>query len=327
MEERNKIPLPGEMIPRPQAREEETKPTMFRILTANEAMEEAAAHPDPVPLYPPLVYEGEIICVYADSNVGKSIYVIQMAVTMAKEHKVLYFDFELSDKQFQLRYTSDNGTLFKFPDNLYRVEIDPDKIDIAATNFEQIVIKQIEDVALQTGATIIIIDNLTWLCNEAEKGEAAGTLMKALLSLKRKHAWTIIVVAHTPKRSLSNPITQNDLAGSKRIFNLIDSAFSIGYSAKDCGLRYIKQTKVRYGEFQYTSENVCVCQIDKVGSFTKFVRVGFATEQEHLRTADKKEDIALKEAAYQLREAGKSIRDIAVRLGVSKSKIQRLLTG
>ena len=52
---------------------------------------------------------------------------------------------------------------------------------------------------------------------------------------------SILVLAHTPKRSLDCPITSNDLAGSKRLYNFFDSVFTIGKSAQDGGLRYVKQ--------------------------------------------------------------------------------------
>ena len=297
---------------------------MFNVLSANETIEEAAKRPDPKPLWLTLWYEGEVCCLYADSNVGKSVYAVQMASCIAQTEKVLYFDFELSDKQFQLRYTDDSGNTHKFPDNLFRCEINPDNMEVGA-DFENVVIHDIEKTALHMGINIIIVDNLTWLCNASEKGEAAGLLMKSLMGLKRKHGWSILIIAHTPKRSLSNPITQNDLAGSKKLFNFFDSAFSIGFSAKDEGLRYIKQTKVRSGELIYNSQHVIVYSVEKIGSFTQFVKRGYATEKEHLQSMSNKEDIALKEAVISLRNEGKSIRAIGLELGISKSKVDRLL--
>ena len=61
-----------------------------------------------------------------------------------------------------------------------------------------------------------------------------------------------------PKRDLSSPITQNHLAGSKKLYNFFDSVFAIGMSAKDNRLRYIKQVKVRAGAFKYDASNVLV---------------------------------------------------------------------
>ena len=73
---------------------------------------EAKQRPTPKELWLSLWYEGAVCCLFADSNLGKSIYAVQIANEIAKREKVIYFDFELSDKQFQLRYTDENGNLY-----------------------------------------------------------------------------------------------------------------------------------------------------------------------------------------------------------------------
>ena len=78
---------------------------MLSIRSANQTLMEAKQRPDPKPLWLSLWYEGEVCCLFADSNLGKSIYAVQIADSIAQTQRVLYFDFELSDKQFQLRYT------------------------------------------------------------------------------------------------------------------------------------------------------------------------------------------------------------------------------
>ena len=296
---------------------------IFTIKTANQAIREAKQRPNPEDLWLTLWYEGEACCLFADSNLGKSIYAVQIATSIAEKQRVLYFDFELSDKQFQLRYTDEEGNLFQFPNNLYRVEINREALGI--DNFEDSVILNIEEAAVKTNAKVLIIDNLTYLCIATEKGDLAGSLMMKLMRLKREYGLSILVLAHTPKRPLTNPITQNDLAGSKKLYNFFDSVFAIGKSAKDSNLRYIKQLKVGYGNYTYDMDNVIVCSIEKVGSFLKFVNVGFAEEREHLKEQTENDITTLIENAKDLRSQGKSIREIASILGVSKSKIDRLL--
>lgn len=296
---------------------------IFTIKTANQAIREAKQRPNPEDLWLTLWYEGEACCLFADSNLGKSIYAVQIATSIAEKQRVLYFDFELSDKQFQLRYTDEEGNLFQFPNNLYRVEINREALGI--DNFEDSVILNIEEAAVKTNAKVLIIDNLTYLCIATEKGDLAGSLMMKLMRLKREYGLSILVLAHTPKRPLTNPITQNDLAGSKKLYNFFDSVFAIGKSAKDSNLRYIKQLKVRYGNYTYDMDNVIVCSIEKVGSFLKFVQIGFAEEREHLKEQTENDITTLIENAKDLRSQGKSIREIASILGVSKSKIDRLL--
>lgn len=324
-DERNYAAMIGDELANAETMRDSTPETVgvLRIKTANETIMEAQRRPDPNPLWLSLWYEGEVCCLFADSNLGKSIYAVQIGEVIAYSQKVLYFDFELSDKQFQLRYTDDDDHLYQFSDNFYRVEIDRESLDVA--NFEDLLINNIEAAALQHGAKVLIIDNLTWLCCNSEQSEDAGQFMKRLMALKKKHDLSLLIIAHTPKRNLSSPITANDLAGSKKLYNFFDSCFAIGQSAKDSGLRYIKQMKNRHGEFVYDAENVIVCQIEKIDAFLQFTTIGYATEREHLKRpteGDLSQDII---NVKELGQKGYSVREIAKRLNMSKSKAHRLL--
>ena len=299
------------------------KSGMFTVRTANRTIQEAANRPDPVPLWMTLWYEGEVCCLFADSNLGKSIYAVQIASSIAKTRKVLYFDFELSDKQFQLRYTNmETGKCHEFPPDLYRVEITRD-FDYPDGSFEDALIMEIEQLSLKADCRILIIDNLSYLCMTSEKGEDAGRLMSRLMELKRRHGLSMLILAHTPKRQLNMPITQNDLAGSKKLYNFFDSVFAIGKSAKDGNLRYIKQLKVRYGCFEYGADNVIVCSIEKEDDFLQFVTVGYATESSHLKEITNEEKGRLKDEAKALHSQGISYREIAKQLAISKTTAER----
>ncbi|MDR2585921.1 MAG: AAA family ATPase, partial [Prevotellaceae bacterium] len=296
---------------------------MFSVKTANRTIREAAMRPNPNVLWKTLWYEGEACFLFSDSNLGKSILATQIGAMIAERQKVLLFDFELSDKQFQLRYTGENGELHQFPENFYRVEINSESLNTA--NFEDSVIENIETAALQTGAKVLIVDNLTYLCIAAEKGDAAGLLMMRLTALKKKYGLSLLVLAHTPKRPLSNPITQNDLAGSKKLYNFFDSGFAIGRSARDGGLRYIKQLKCRHGEFTYDGENVLLFSIEKDGTFLHFEQRGFVTEKEHLKEQDGTEVGQTLSQVETLVGQKKTIREIANELNISRSKAGRMV--
>lgn len=324
-DDRNVVALIGEDLSRAEALRESIPNAvgMLRIKSANDTLREAQLRPDPKPLWLSLWYEGEVCCLFADSNLGKSIYAVQIGEHIAQTQSVLYFDFELSDKQFQLRYTDGAGNLHRFSDRFYRAEIDKDFLD--TDNFEDAIISNIEATALQSGAKVLMIDNLTWLCCNSEKGDDAGRFMKRLMALKKKHDLSLLIIAHTPKRNQSNPITPNDLAGSKKLYNFFDSSFAIGQSAKDGGLRYIKQMKNRHGEFVYDSENVIVCQVEKVDAFLQFSTLGFATEREHLKRQSEGEVTQDLASVKELEQQGLSVREIAKCLNMSKSKVHRLL--
>ena len=297
---------------------------MFTVKTANRTLSDAALRPNPRSLFLELWYEGEVCCLFSDSNLGKSIYAVQIAEEIAKTQRVLLVDCELSDKQFQLRYTdADTGYRHPFPDLLLRAEINPLAMD--PQDLEGKIILNIENMALKLEASILIIDNLTYLCNSSDKGLDAGIFMMKLMNLKKMHGWSILIIAHTPKRSLSSPITQNDLAGSKKLYNFFDSVFAIGKSAKDERLRYVKQLKVRAGEFRYDSDNVLVYEIEKTYGFVHFEFRGFSSEKEHLKELSDKDVDAKWKNVMDLKEQGKSLRDIAALTGFSKSKVERII--
>lgn len=297
---------------------------MLTIKSANQTVVDAARRPDPRELYHELLYEGEVCCLFADSNLGKSIFAVQMADEIARSQNVLYVDCELSDKQFQLRYLdSESNTKHLFPEGLYRAEVNP--YAIGADGYEEAIIQDIETAAQRLDCKIIMIDNLTYLCNSADKGVDAGVFMMKLMALKKKRNLSLLLIAHTPKRDLSSPITQNHLAGSKKLYNFFDSVFAIGMSAKDSSLRYVKQVKVRAGAFRYDAHNVLVYEVDKVNGFLKFNFREFATEEEHLRHRQTIEVNETEMRILQLSKEGLSLRKIADETGVSKSTVSNIL--
>jgi KaiC/GvpD/RAD55 family RecA-like ATPase len=296
---------------------------MLSIKSANRTLTEASMTANPKQLYGEFWFEHEIGCLFADSNVGKSILAIQIAEDIAKTGEiVLYFDFELSEKQFQLRFTDEQGSLHHFPSTLYRVQPDMNLIASIDEPFEDALMRNIENVAVETKARILIIDNISILCMQMEKGEDSAALVQRLRTLKNKYGFSILIIAHTPKRNMSMPITQNDLAGSKKLFNFIDSCFAIGLSAQGGNMRYVKQVKVRNCEMRYGGDNVMVCHIEKVGTMVQFINMGTAPEHDHLRMVNREEQV---QEARLLSASGLSLRDIASRMGVSKSTVNRML--
>lgn len=188
---------------------------MMTIKTANLTILEASQQPAPRALWKSFWYEGELSCLFADSNVGKSILAVQIADRIARTDIVLYLDFELSEKQFQLRYTDRHGRLHTFPDKLYRVSIDCNSLLDA--NFEEAIIGSIEQMALQTGCRIFIVDNLTYLCCAIEKGDAAGRLMIHLNNLKRGTDCQSLywhTLPSVPWSAPSHPTTLQEASGS-----------------------------------------------------------------------------------------------------------------
>lgn len=271
---------------------------IFSGMSANETIVKAKEQKDPKKLWKEFWFENEVCCLFADANVGKSILAVQIGNAIAEKVKnsetVLYYDFELSKKQFELRYTDEKTKdTFNFSDKFIRVELDSDAVkdycDATKESFDDVLIGGIEANINKYNSKIIIVDNLSWLVNMKDTATTAGKLMKNLCTLKKKYGMSILVLSHTPKRNLGSPLTQNSLSGSKKLTNFFDAMFAVGMSLKDPSTRYIKQIKVRTGEFKYGENHVELCKIEKNGSFLGFTHIGYSSEDEQLKSSkDKK---------------------------------------
>lgn len=308
---------------------------LFR--TANECIQSAKLKPVPKMLFSEFWHEDEICILFADTNVGKSILAVQIADSISKGQpikgfkmtalcqKVLYFDFELSEKQFENRYSMNYQNHYTFFSYFYRIEINSKCVDFL--NFEQKLFHEIENAIINLGAKVLIVDNLTYLKTQTtETSKEALPLMKLLKDLKLKYNLSILVLAHTPKRNHSSPININDIAGSRQLANFTDSAFAIGQSSKDKSFRYIKQIKARATEKMYESENVILCMIGKTINFLGFEFIDYVYESQHLAVQETKAKDELEDAILELKKEHPDISGYAIaqRLGINKMKVKRV---
>lgn len=310
---------------------------LFTVKTASEWIEEAKNRPIPKMLFGEFWFEGEVCILFSDTNLGKSILAVQIGNSISKNEEIngfkleapkqsiLYFDFELSDKQFENRYSTNYSEHYGFDENFIRIEMNSDATHPAGETFEDFLLYSLEQSIINTNAKVIILDNITFLKTGTESAKDALPLMKDLKSLKNKYGLSILVLAHTPKRDLSKEITRNDLAGSKMLINFCDSSFTIGESSKDKNLRYIKQIKQRNTENIYNSENVCVCEISKQQSFLGFELIDYSSENEHLKNFTEQDRDSIIEQVKLLSSQGKTQREISEELGISLGAVNKYL--
>ena len=296
---------------------------IFSVKKANDWIKDSRERPDPRTFFHGLIVEYECTVIFASSGVGKSIYVTQIAEDIAWKEPLLFIDLELADKQFQMRYTDPvTNEIHMFPDNFERAEIDPELI--VGEDLEEAILDSIEEAA-KKGTRFFVLDNITFACNDSEKGATAGAFMMKIIRLKKKYHLTIIVIAHTPKRRGYEPITQNDLAGSAKLINFFDAGIAIARSAKDPNLRYVKQVKVRTGEYLYDAENVMIYDVNKVNGFLKFEFREYGREGDHLKTPSKDFELEEIQDILKFQAQGKSLRAIAKELDMSLGMVQRRL--
>lgn len=319
-----------------EVQEESPIASYFKVLSGAEWMDEAAHMPVKRKLAGELWFEGENAVLFADSNAGKSILAVQIADAISRgepihplemtadAQPVIYFDFEMESYQFSHRYSDEGTNPFKWHANFNRVEISDDA-DVPSGNFTQFVCDAIESVMSRVGAKIAIIDNISYLNDELEKSKAAAPLIKQLKAIKKRNGFSFLILAHTPKRQNTKPITKNDLSGSKMIMNLVDSAFAIGDSKQEPGLHYIKQVKSRNARYVYDKDNVLLGKIVKEVNFLKFEFMGTALELDHLESAEPISRERLVNLIKHEYPKGKSCRSIADQAGYSHTTVNKVV--
>ena len=312
---------------------------LFRIKPADQWLNEEYSKPEARQLFGTLWHEHELCILFADTNLGKSILAVQIGYCLGKAAgmepfgsqadealKVLYIDFELSPAQFKARYYHHQHGMHHFGENFIRAEFNPAGDDpLLYDKYEDYVQQKIEGAIRQTNAEVLIIDNITCVGGVATQATTALPLIKTLKALKTKHKLSVLVLAHTPKRSLYNPITVNDLQGSKMLINFADSAFAIGQSHQDAGLRYIKQVKQRNSGSDYGAAHVCLFRIVKHQSFLSFRFEGHDTEAAHLQKVGIGLTDETRQRILELHGQGLSLRQVAEHLKIGLSTVRREL--
>lgn len=306
--------------------------------TSQQRLKDATLQPPIKMLVGEIWLSGELHILFADTGVGKSIFAVTIGDALSKGNhvlflknecnplKVLYYDFELSDRQFLKRYSGESGECFPFSDSFYIDNIDFVELHKSSNggSLEQALLNKIRIDIKRLFINVLIIDNLTYLKTQTTQStESALELMRSLNELKKELNISILVLAHTPKVDPFAPLTINSLAGSKHISNFADSVSAIGKSVQGSQIRYIKQVKPsRSAEMLYDSENVIACELVKEDTFLTFKFLDFQREKSHLKhSVGDEEREQMIEKARELKTQGRSYSEIAdIILGDSKKK-------
>lgn len=287
--------------------------------TIKDTMVQGRNLPDKKQLFNEFWFENEICVLFSEQGKGKTILAVQIVAEIAKNEMVLYLDYEMGDKQLYNRY-SESGVEFEFNDNF----LHPDNINFRDSSK---IISYIRRMSTTYGIKTIIIDNISALSYQLESASAMIKLMSELNKLKKELGLSILLLGHTIKRNKKNPITDNDLSGSKKIIALVDSAFAINSAINDDKQLYLKQIKCRECEMKYGSDNVMMCIIEKFDSFIQFVPNGFSKEEELLDknkgrlTKEEMIEMIVQQHAYDL-----SNRVIAKNLNISEGTVRNYLS-
>ena len=286
-----------------------------------------------------LWFENEFAILFGRTNTGKSLYAVQIAEHISGElgKTVLYLDLELSMKQFQERYTSRNGELHIWPDNLHR----PDLSMIGDGLYDSgRFLPLIRRMMAKVNARVLLLDNLTFLVNNGGmKAEDVKPICQEFCNWA-KEGYSILVVNHTPKIQPFTPLDINHCLGSSMLTNFVQSVFAIGTDSSNPSTgRYVKQLKSRNGRIVWDGNHVIPYVIDKTldPTMLRFIQpaqlhqtgmetstpIQTARECDLLRDADNMQ----LEQIRKLHEQGMSNRKIAEKLNLSPATIGKRLKG
>ena len=295
------------------------QPSFIDVSLFNDYLEEGRRMEVPKELIHHIVVEHEVTFLFGDTGIGKSILAMQMACEMARQGKrVLYVNFELSKQQLAQRYPN-----YQCHGAFYIANIDYTKMHDVTE--QGMILDEIQRRALERDIEVVFIDNFTNLCINSKEGSEAGNIMLQLMSLRMTHNWTMVILAHVPKRKPGDPLTLNDLAGSKILSNIADNVIGLNKSKKDKDMRYIIQLKYRSFPIELDYKNVQELHLTTSDNWLHFEYGGYDEERAHLpRSRDEKAELE-RDIIKELKEPnGLAYRQIADKLGTSLGTVARV---
>lgn len=208
-----------------------------------------------------LWFENECACIFGDTNIGKTTLAFQIAADVASTGLgVLYFDFE---NMMHQHYTRNWGMFSDIPDTLYPMYFSQDTSfkDMLSTDT---ILDSIESEFLENNFSVIVIDDISYLCQMKSTKKASRVLRRFRYWINRYHI-SILVVAHAMNHRPGTPLTLDHLMGDRQLqyaFDTIISLNRIPRGTLDTGAtHYIKQLKSRYTKLIVTAEKVVTMKL------------------------------------------------------------------
>lgn len=201
-------------------------------------LETAEALPPLEPLYYEAIFEGDLHLLSGDTGIGKSIFAIQLAKQFSETKRILYFDFEMSNRNHLKRYPVKS----QFNDNFF-IKFGREVFENTEVFDYDYLVKDVEFFK----PSIIFIDNIVGLLASGSTLQDPSIMIKLVKDLKRlKDTFdlTILLLAHINKADTSKGLNRNMITGSKVIQNLLDSLSMMGRYEEQ---RYLKIVKNRNG--------------------------------------------------------------------------------
>ncbi len=289
-------------------------------MTMNELLESQLELPKQV--CGDFIYDNEVVIFFGATGIGKTIFAFQFADMISKgantnpfeneigKQKVLYFNLEMTTAQIKKRYYKEGFGNYPFDEN-FRL------ISNISYDSEAELSRFIKNKIDEHKPKVVIVDNISFIAQDKEKGENAKLLMKDLNDMKIEYNISILLIGHTPKIPSHIEIELRHLSGSANLSNFCDGVFAIAKSGVSADLRYLKLLKNRGSG---GNEQVFVFKINADSNFLHFDFVRMDWEANHLKKYDRQE---IQSEAKKLREEGKSLREVSRELGISVNTVRK----
>jgi archaellum biogenesis ATPase FlaH len=285
------------------------------VVRANDCL--ARANRQPSMLFDAFWREGEIALLFGASGTGKSIISFQLADALARgrpiegfsmltnRKRVLYVDLDLTDEQFRARYGN-----ARFSRNVFRGR--PGQNDDVFSEW-------LRKVVSEHRINIVVIDSLSMLKRTHDGVREMLLFMRQARRLRDEMGVSILVLADSYPAPDLYPVSESDLKRARILCTVCDSVFAIGLTRYPEGGRYLIQIRSRAPALIWKYEN----KPDAVIEQGPAGMIGFQFDERFTGEVPEEQRLLICDV-HARHEAGESFREIAIALGISKTRAYRL---
>jgi KaiC/GvpD/RAD55 family RecA-like ATPase len=284
----------------------------------NDFMNEPDEWPALTQLFDEFWREGELALLFGASGTGKSILAMQIADALARGSRldgfsmptsgkrVLYVDLQHAGFQFKARYRDSSGRQYSFSERIFR-----DRPKEAKD-----LVGWLRDELKKRRFDVVVIDDIGSLKTTNDGVRETLAAMRELRRLRDEMMVSILVVSDA-SAARGKYADESDLGCSRVLCTVADSVFAL--SPWNAGQCRVMQTRSRSSAIVWTAQIAPIAKIMRL----KGGMLGFQFDERFIPEFSPGEnDLALEIKARH--EIGKTYRQIAEELGISKTRAQRL---
>ncbi len=277
----------------------------------------------------PFIQEKGIAMISAGTGIGKTYFALTIALAISqgksflkfkaeKPHKVLYIDGEMAAEEMQQRIKTLSVGLGIDPNtnnnlSIWTSDLQPDNImpNLSKEDGQ----KQIEDYLQNNETNLLIIDNLSVLCNGIRENDAESwARFQDWLLVLRRQGYSVLEIQHNGKNG--------DYRGSSKQQDILNYTISLKRPEpyrKSEGARF----EVHFGKTRGICGDVvrpfeARLQSTQNNDGLEWVMTDVSSEKLEKSQAEK-------EKAHELRAQGKTQQEIADTMHFSVGKVNKLL--